>query len=69
MVNRIPERLKQMRKERKLSRYMVAKGIGKTLTTYGRWEDGEQVPNADHVILLCKFFNCTSDFLLGLIDE
>jgi len=68
-MNKIPERLRILREERKLTRYQLSKLLGKGSNTIYRWEAGEKTLNADNIIMLCKFFNCSADFLLGLVDE
>lgn len=33
------------------------------------WKRGRSRPSAEDIIILAKFFDCSSDFLLGLTDE
>ena len=68
-MNKTPERLKELREERGLSKSGLAKLLGKEPKTICRWEDGEKDLGADNIILLCQFFNCSADYLLGLTNE
>lgn len=62
------KRLKELREERKLSQNQLAKLIGVTHTAIRLWELNERTVNADAIIALAKFFNVSSDYLLGLAD-
>lgn len=62
------ERLKELRTEKGLSQAQLAKetGLGKTAICY--WEIGKRVPSATAIITLAKYFNVTTDYLLGVGD-
>lgn len=62
------ERFKELREERKLSYKQMAKLIGFSDTALGKWEKGKQIPTIETLIRLCKFFNVSADYLLGLED-
>jgi len=62
------EKLKLLRKEKGVSQKVVAKALGITLSAYSNYEQGIREPSNDILIKLCKYFNVSSDYLLGLTD-
>lgn len=62
------ERLKELRQERNLSYRQLAKQTGFSDVALGKWERGIQIPTIQTLITLCKYFNVTADYLLGLED-
>lgn len=63
------ERLKLLRKEKGVSQKDVAKEIGVTLSAYSNYEQGIREPSNQILINLCKYYNVSADYLLGLKDE
>ena len=68
MLNKFSERLKELRIEKRLSQEQVAKSIGVSQAAIARWEKGVQIPNIDYAILIARFFNVSTDYLLGVVD-
>ena len=62
------ERLKELRSERGLSQSQLAKLTGISNGAIAFWEIGARIPSAQAIIVLAKFFNVSSDYLLGLSD-
>ncbi|MBQ7236493.1 MAG: helix-turn-helix transcriptional regulator [Clostridia bacterium] len=62
------ERLKEIRNERKLTQKEVAKQLNISTTCYAGYEQGYREPDYQTLRKICKFFNVTSDYLLGLED-
>ena len=62
------EKLKILREQKGVSQKDVAKAIGLTTSAYSNYEQGTREPSIQIIIKLCKFFNVTSDYLLGLAD-
>lgn len=60
------ENLKELRRERGISQAALAKEIGVSQKAIDFWEKCINEPKASYIILLCKYFLVTSDFLLGL---
>ena len=58
-------RLKELRQERELSQWDVAKGIKTGQSNIGRWEREEVLPTSDFIIKLADFFQVSTDYLLG----
>ena len=65
----IRHKIKELRKENKLTQKELAKLINKSETGYASWEQGLSEPNVNDIILLCKIFNVSADYLLGLSDD
>ena len=59
------DRLKELRKSKKLTQVQVSEMIGVQQGTYSRWENGTLEPNLDAVVKLAKLFDTTTDYLLG----
>ena len=60
------ERLRELREEKGLTRLQLAKVTGFTEVSIGRWEKAETVPDIKTLITFAKYFNITTDYLLGL---
>ena len=67
-MNKFAERLKDLREERNITQYELAKQTGISAACINRWEKTLRLPNIDSIIILCKFFNCSADYLIGLED-
>ena len=62
-------RLKELREEKNLTQYEVARAIKTSQSNIGRWEKGLNEPAANYLILLADFFDVSIDYLLGRSDE
>ena len=62
------KRLKELRLEKGLTLEQLAKELNVSDVAVGRWERKQRVPNLEIVIAIAKFFNVTTDYLLGLTD-
>jgi len=60
------KRLKELRDEKGLSQAQLGKEIGIAQKTISNYELGAREPDIETIKKLCKFFNVTSDFLLGI---
>lgn len=63
--NSFGDRLKQLRKSKKLTQVQVSEMIDVQQGTYSRWENGTLEPNLEAVVKLAKLFDTTTDYLLG----
>lgn len=63
------ERLKALRKERKLRQSDVAKLLGIGVRTYQYYEGDEHRPDYEMLIKLADFFGVSTDYLLGRTGE
>ena len=63
------EVIKELRQDNKLKQEDVAKAIGVNQQVYSRYELGKNEMPIRHLISICKFYNVTSDYVLGLKRE
>lgn len=68
MTYSFPERLKELRMEKKLSTRELGNKIGCSHIAISRWERGIKKPNVDNLIALSCYFGVSTDYLLGLED-
>lgn len=66
MNNKFSERLKGLREEQNLSYRQLAKNTGFSAPAIIRWENNIQIPNIQTLVVFAKYFNVSTDFLLGL---
>ncbi len=64
----IAEKLKKLRAPTGLSQRELAKELNITKSAYSNYESGIRMPSYEILIKICKYFEVTSDYLLGL-DE
>lgn len=65
----IGDRLKKQRLNKQLTQSEVADRMHIGRSTYTGWERGNFFPDLDKLISLCKFYNKSADYFLGLDDE
>ena len=58
----------ELRKSLKLSQQKLADEIGVSQKAIDFWEKDINEPKATYIINLAKFFNVTTDYILGLED-
>jgi transcriptional regulator with XRE-family HTH domain len=64
-----PDRLKELRKQKKLSQKALGKIIGLSERGIQNYELGANKPTSDVLSKLADFFDVSVDYLLGRIDE
>ena len=67
-MSKFAERLKELRENKNLSQSDLAFEIKVSVACVSRWESDLRVPNINSIITLCKYFNCSSDYLIGVED-
>ena len=67
-MTKFPEILKELRKEKNMSRQELADIIFVSVRTISYWELGQRECNLEQLINLSKIFSVTTDYLLGLED-
>ena len=63
------QRLRDLREDKDKTQEEIAKLLEVYTTTYQRWERGESEIPCHIVIKLSKYYNTTTDYLLGLTDR
>ena len=58
-------RIKELRNEKNISLRELATQVNISYSSLGKYERGEQQPNIDTLIILSKFFQVSTDYLLG----
>lgn len=69
MKYEIKFRLKELRKEKGLTQKALAELLHKSETGVASWEQGLSEPNINDIRFLCKLYDVSADYLLGLKDE
>ena len=64
----IGKKIRELRVKQKWSQSELANKLKTTQDTISLWELGKSYPDVFSVVLLCKTFNVSSDYLLGLSD-
>lgn len=62
----IGERVRNLRKDADLTQSQLGNTVQMTQRKISYIECGKYEPNIDDIILLCRFFDVTSDYLIGL---
>ncbi len=65
-MNIFGERLRELRIEKNLSIQALAKEIQIGSSSICRWENGQADIKSEQLIIIAKYFNVTTDYLLGL---
>ena len=64
----IANRIREIRKDNKLSQEQFGKILSVSQDNVSLWEQGKSIPGTLYVIAIAKTFNVTSDYILGLSD-
>ena len=63
------KRIRDLREDNDVLQKDIAKLLNTTQQHYSRIENGTTEITADRVVALAKFYNVTSDYILGLSDK
>lgn len=61
-------KIKELRIEKKLSQQDLAKILETTQDTISLWELNKRQPNAEMLIRIADYFECSIDYLVGRTD-
>lgn len=61
-------RLNELLKLNSVSRYKLAKSLSVNPQTVAFWCNGVNEPKISYLVALCRFFEVSADYLLGLSD-
>ena len=63
------ERLRQIREDRDLTQAKIGKLLDKSQQGYNHIEAGRAELKMEDLAKLCRFYNLSADYILGLIDK
>lgn len=69
MQSKFKERFRKLREDSGISQNKLAKALNVGRQTIVNWEIRGSEPNYTTLMYIAKFFNVTTDYLLGLVDE
>lgn len=62
------EKLRELRLEKKLTQKKAAELLNVSATCYSGYEQGYREPDFKTLIKICRLFEVSADYLLGLAD-
>jgi len=65
----IGDRLKNLRKDRGISQTAFANSLGISQDSVSLWENNKRIPDTPYIIKICKEYNISADYLLGLTTD
>ena len=63
------KKLKELREDRELCQKDIAELLNTTQSYYSQYESNKRPLPIEHLITLCKFYNVSSDYILGLPEN
>lgn len=63
------QRMRDAREDNNLKQSDVALILKTTQSYYAQYENGHRKLPIEHLITLCRYYNLSADYMLGLIDE
>lgn len=66
MIKVLTERLKEQRELKHLSQKDVANAVGMSASIISNYENGDRLPSLENLIILARFYKCSTDYLLGI---
>lgn len=63
------KRIKEIREDRDIKQKEIAEILQTEQSYYSKYERGLHPMTADKIIILCRYYNLSADYLLGIIDE
>ena len=67
-MEKFAERLKELRLEKGLSQAQLSKATGISQNAITYWENLQRITNAKAIIILARYFEVSTDYLLGEED-
>lgn len=64
----IDQKIKMLRESRGITQSELASRLGITRSGVNAWEMGISTPSTHYIIILAKFFNVSTDYLLGISE-
>lgn len=63
------KRMRDLREDNDRTQQEIADALGTSQTMYARYERGANELPLHHLITLCRFYNVSADYILGIEDE
>ena len=63
------ERLRSVREDRDLTQAEIGRLLQKSQQGYNHIEAGRAELKIEDLVTLCKYYNLSADYLIGIIDE
>ena len=68
-MNKIGHIIKELRMEMDCTQNKLADVLGVTQDSISLWENDKRVPDTQYIVGMAKFFDVSTDYLLGLTNE
>lgn len=68
-MSKLGERLNKLRQERGLTQQELADLFHISNSTISSYETGNRIPDVEFLLKLSKFYNISSDYIIGLSDS
>ena len=63
------KRIRDLREDHDKTQQQIADYLGTSQTMYARYERGANELPVRHLIMLCKYYDVSADYILGLTDK
>lgn len=63
------QRMRNLREDNDKTQQQIADYLGTSQTMYARYERGANELPIHHLLGLCKYYNVSADYILGLSDK
>ena len=68
ILSKLPDRLQELMLQRDMNASDLAKQLGVEVSTVSRYMKGERLPSFSYFVNLLETFDCSADFLIGLVE-
>ena len=68
-MNTYVKRIRDLREDHDKTQQEIADALGTSQTMYARYERGANELPLHHLVALCRYYNVSADYILGLTDK
>lgn len=68
-MNKFQQRICDIRKDKGVSQYRLAKNLGVNRSAVSKWESGDSLPRSYMLIKIANYFGVSVYYLLGMSDD
>ena len=68
-MNKIGKTIRDLRREMDCTQNKLADILGVTQDSISLWENDKRIPDASYIVTMSKFFDVSTDYLLGLTGD